>query len=306
MATLYTQQSKNVSKTWLLMSVFFVIIIAIGFFFSQYYRNPNILYFFVIFSIGMNVVSYWYSDKIALKMNHAREIKETDNQELWHTVENLAITAGLPMPRLCIIDDPAPNAFATGRNKEHAVVAVTTGLLKILNKTEIEGVIAHELSHIGNRDILLSTVVVVLVGFISIITDMFLRSTLFGFGRSRDNDSGGGIMMIVGILLSILAPIFAILIQFAISRKREFLADASGALLTRYPEGLASALQKISQYGRPMAYANKATAHLFIANPFASSRRSLGEGGVGSGKKVSNLFSTHPPVEERVKALLGK
>ncbi|MEI8269919.1 MAG: zinc metalloprotease HtpX [bacterium] len=293
MATLYTQQSKNVSKTWLLMSVFFVIIIAIGFFFSQYYRNPSILYFFVIFSIGMNVVSYWYSDKIALKMNHAREIKETDNQELWHIVENLAITAGLPMPRLCIIDDPAPNAFATGRNKEHAVVAVTTGLLKILDKNEIEGVIAHELSHIGNRDILLSTVVVVLVGFISIITDMFLRSTLFGFGRSRDDNNGGGIMMIVGIILSILAPIFAMLIQFAISRKREFLADASGALLTRYPEGLASALEKISKYGRPMIYANKATAHLFISNPFG-------------GKKISTLFSTHPPVEARVKALLGK
>ena len=293
MATLYTQQSKNVSRTWLLMSVFFVIIIAIGFFISQYYGNSDILYFFVIFSVGMNLVSYWYSDKIALKINHAREIKEIDNQELWHTVENLAITAGLPMPRLCIIDDPAPNAFATGRNKEHAVVAVTTGLLKILDKTEIEGVIAHELSHIGNRDILLSTVVVVLVGFISIITDMFLRSTLFGFGRSRDDNNGGGIMMVVGIILSILAPIFAMLIQFAISRKREFLADASGALLTRYPEGLASALQKISKYKAPMISANQATAHLFIANPFGA-------------KKISNLFSTHPPVEDRVKALLGK
>ena len=305
MATLYTQQSKNVSKTWLLMSVFFVIIIAIGFFFSQYYRNPSILYFFVIFSIGMNVFSYWFSDKIALKMNHAREIKEGDNQELWHIVENLSITAGLPMPRLCIIDDPAPNAFATGRNKEHAVVAVTTGLLQILNKNEIEGVIAHELSHIGNRDILLSTVVVVLVGFISIITDMFLRSTFFGIGRSRDDNNNNGIMMLVGIVLSILAPIIAMLIQLAISRKREFLADASGALLTRYPEGLASALEKISKYGRPMAHANTATAHLFISNPFAVSRRSLGEGGVGAGKKVSNLFSTHPPVEERIVALLG-
>ncbi len=275
------------------MGAFFVLFIGIGFFFSQYYGNPNILYFFVIFSVGMNVVSYWYSDKIALKMNHAREIKEEDNRELWHIVENLAITAGLPMPRLCIIEDPAPNAFATGRDKNHAVVAVTTGLLQILNKTELEGVIAHELSHVGNRDILLSTVVVVLVGFISIIADMFLRSSLFGFGRDRDNDKGGGIMLLIGIVISILAPIFAMLIQLAISRKREFLADASGALLTRYPEGLASALQKISQYGRPMAFANKATAHLFISNPFA-------------GKKVSALFSTHPPVEARVKALLGK
>ncbi len=295
MATLYTQQSKNVGKTWLLMSLFFVIIIAIGFFFSQYYRNPNILYFFVIFSIGMNVMSYWYSDKIALKLNRAREIKKEDNRELWNIVENLSITAGLPMPKVCIIDDMSPNAFATGRNKEHAVVAVTTGLMQILNKTELEGVIAHELSHIGNRDILLSTVVVVLVGFISIITDMFLRSTFFGLGRNRDSENGGGIMMLVGIVLSILAPIFAMLIQFAISRKREFLADASGALLTRYPEGLASALEKISNVNMPMAHANNATAHLFIANPFGK-----------AGKKVSNLFSTHPPVEERVNALLGK
>jgi heat shock protein HtpX len=295
MATLYTQQSKNVGKTWLLMSLFFVIIIAIGFFFSEYYKNPSILYLFVIFSIGMNIVSYWYSDKIALRLNKAREIKKEDNPELWNIVENLSITAGLPMPRLCIIDDPSPNAFATGRNKEHAVVAVTTGLMQILNKNEIEGVVAHELSHIGNRDILLSTVVVVLVGFISIITDMFLRSSLFGFGRSRDENSNGGIMMLIGIVLSILAPIFAMLIQFAISRKREFLADASGALLTRYPEGLASALEKISKSAMPMANANKATAHLFISNPFG-----------GRSRKVSTLFSTHPPVDERIKALLGK
>lgn len=295
MATLYTQQSKNITKTWLLMSLFFVIIIGIGFFFSQYYGNPNILYLFVIFSIVMNVVSYWYSGKIALSLNHAKEIKKEDNPILWNIVENLAITAGLPMPKLCIIDDPSPNAFATGRNKEHAVVGVTTGLLQILDKSELEGVIAHELSHIGNRDILLSTVVVVLVGFITIVTDMFLRSTFFGIGRNRDENNNGGIMMLVGIVLSILAPIFAMLIQFAISRKREFLADASGALLTRYPEGLASALQKISQYGRPMAHANTATAHLFISNPFA-----------GVGKKVSNLFSTHPRVEDRIAALIGK
>jgi len=295
MATLYTQQSKNVTKTWLLMSAFFVIVIGIGFFFSQYYGNPNILYFFVIFSIGMNVMSYWYSDKIALKLNHAKQIKKEENPELWNIVENLSITAGLPMPKLYVINDPSPNAFATGRNKEHAVVAVTTGLLQILDRNELEGVIAHELSHIGNRDILLSTVVVVLVGFISIVADMFLRSMFWGGGRSRDNDRGGGIMMLVGILLSILAPIFAILIQLAISRKREFLADASGALLTRYPEGLANALVKISKYPKPMTYANKATAHLFIANPFG-----------GMGKKVSGLFNTHPPMEARVKALLGK
>ena len=260
MATLYTEQSKNVSRTWLLMSVFFIIVIGIGFFFSQYYGNPNILYFFIIFALGMNIFSYWNSDKIALALNHAKQIKKEDNPELWNIVENLSITAGLPMPKVCIINDPSPNAFATGRDKNHAVVGVTTGIMQILNKTELEGVIAHELSHVGNRDILLSTIVVVLVGFISIIANMFIRSTFFGFGRSNDNDRGNGIMMIIGILISILAPISASLIQLAISRKREFLADASGALLTRYPEGLASALEKISKSTQPMLYANKATA----------------------------------------------
>ncbi|MFA6273754.1 MAG: zinc metalloprotease HtpX [Candidatus Paceibacterota bacterium] len=293
MATLYTQQSKNVSKTWMLMSLFFIIVIGIGFFVSQYYGNPNILYFFVIFSVVMNITSYWYSDKIALSINHAKQIKKENNPELWNIVENLSITAGLPMPKIYIIDDPAPNAFATGRNKEHAVVAVTTGLLGILEKNELEGVIAHELSHIGNRDILLSTVVVVLVGFISIIANMFMRSLFFGGERSSDDNRGGGIMAIIGIVLAILAPIFATLIQLAISRKREFLADASGALMTRYPDGLANALIKISKYSKPMKYANEATAHLFIANPFSL-------------KKAKGLFSTHPPVEARVKALLGK
>ena len=295
MVTLYTQQSKNVSKTWLLMSIFFIVIIGIGFFFSQYYGNPNILYLFVLFSIVMNVTSYWYSDKIALAVNHAKEVKREDNPMLWNVVENLAITAGLPMPRVYIIQDPAPNAFATGRNKEHAVVAVTSGILQILDKTELEGVIAHELSHIGNRDILLSTVVVVLAGFISIIANFFLRSTFFGFGRRDNEGNGGGVLMLIGIVLSILAPIFATLIQLAISRKREFLADADGALLTRYPEGLAMALRKIEQYSKPMKYANSATAHLFISDPFGS----------GIKKKVSNLFSTHPPIEARIEALVG-
>jgi len=300
MATLYTQQTKNVEKTWLLMAVFLAIVVGIGYFVSVYYQNHSILYFFIIFALGMNIFSYWNSDKIALSLNHARQIEEKDNPELWHTVENLSITAGLPMPRVYIINDPAPNAFATGRNKNHAVVAVTTGLLQTLNKTELEGVIAHELSHIGNRDILLSTVVVVLVGFISIIADMFIRSTFFGIGKSRDDNNNSGWLMLIGILLSILAPIFATLIQLAISRKREFLADASGALLTRYPEGLASALQKISQYKVPMKYANQATAHLFIANPFSAKTC------LPAGRKFQSLFSTHPPVEQRVKALLGK
>ena len=292
MSTIYTEKDKNITSTWMLMAAFLAVIVALGYFISNYYNSPGILYFAIIFSVAMNIISYWFSDKIVLSVSGAKEAKHDEYIDLYHIVENLSITAGLPMPKLYIIEDLAPNAFATGRNKEHAVVAVTTGLLQILEKSELEGVIAHELSHIGNRDILLSNVVVVLVGFISIITQVFLRSLFWGGGRSRDNE-GGGIMMLVGIILSILAPIVTVLIQLAISRKREFLADASGALLTRYPEGLANALIKISKYNRPMKYANDATAHLFISNPF-------------SGKKISNLFSTHPPVEARVKALLGK
>ncbi|MES2930401.1 MAG: M48 family metalloprotease [Patescibacteria group bacterium] len=294
MATLYTQQSRNVRKTWMLMSMFFVIVIALGFFFSQVYNDPSILYFFVLFSILMNIVGYWFSDKIALSIAGARPASKQEFYDLYTIVENLAITAGLPMPKLYVIADPAPNAFATGRNKDHAVVAVTTGLLAIMSKAELEGVIAHELSHIGNRDMLVSTVAVVLVGFVSIVSDMLIRMTFFG-GR-RDEREGNGLFMIIGIVLSILAPILATLIQLAISRKREYLADASGALLTRYPEGLASALEKISAYKQPMIHQSTAIAHLYIANPF-------GSGGVG--KKIGTLFSTHPPVSERVKILRG-
>jgi heat shock protein HtpX len=227
-----------------------------------------------------------------LTLSGAVEAKHDDYTDLYHIVENLSITAGLPMPKIYIITDPSPNAFATGRNKEHAVVAVTTGLLKILNKTELEGVIAHELSHIGNRDILLSTVVVVLVGLITIVADIFTRSLMHRGGG--DNKKSGGMVVVIGLIFIILSPVFAKLIQLAISRKREFLADASGVLLTRYPEGLANALQKISTAGIPLQRVNKATAHLFIASPFGN-----------SGKKIANWFSTHPPVEERVKAIMG-
>lgn len=280
------------------MSVFLIIIIAVGFVFSRAYGNPGILYVAVAFSLLMNFFSYWYSDKIVLAMSGAKEANHDSNRELYHIVENLCITAGLPMPKIYIISDAAPNAFATGRNKEHAVVAVTSGLLSQLNKTELEGVIAHELSHIGNRDILISTIVVVLVGFIALLSDFFLRFTMFGLpgqgGRDRDRGDGRAqaIFMILGVVLAILAPIATMLIQLAISRKREFLADASGALLTRYPEGLASALEKISQYKMPMKMANKATAHLYISNPFGT-------------KKVASLFMTHPPVEQRVAVLRG-
>ncbi len=279
------------------MTVFFVVVILFGWFFSFYYNNPNILYFFVIFSILMNFFSYWFSDRIVIKLAGAKEAKREEYFDLYTTVENLSITAGLPMPKVYVINDNAPNAFATGRNSKHAVVAVTTGLLSLLDKNELEGVIAHELSHIGNRDMLLSTVVVVLVGFISIIADVFTRNLFFGnLGRGRDsNDREGGALMIVGIVFSILAPIFAILIQLAISRKREFLADASGALLTRFPDGLANALSKISKYQKPMTRQSSAIAHLYITDPKGSS----------FGKKIGGFFATHPPVEERIKALIG-
>jgi len=307
MATLYTEQSKNVTKTWLLMSVFFGIVILCGWFFSYYYNDPSILYFFVFFSVLMNFFSYWYSDKIVLRLAGARLAKREENFNLYNIVENLAITAGLPNPRVYIINDSAPNAFATGRDKEHAVVAVTTGLLALLDKTELEGVISHELSHIGNRDMLLSTVVVVLVGFVSILADIFRRNLFWGGDNDNDNKAQG-ILVIIGIILSILAPIFVTLIQLAISRKREFLADASGALLTRYPEGLASALKKISEYSKPMARQSSAIAHLYIADPRPhDSRQRVGQvKGASLGKKFSSFFATHPPVEERIKALIGQ
>lgn len=290
-ANLYTLAGRNIRKTWFLFTIFLIIVIALGYWLSWYYQSPGILYFAVFFAIFQSALSYWYSDKIALSMNGAHEVTREENRELINIVENLAITAGLPMPKVYIINDPVPNAFATGRNKEHAVVAVTSGILEILNRTELEGVIAHELSHVGNRDILLSSVVVVLVGFISLLSNMFLRARMFG-GGNRDRENGGqigGILMIVGIVLMILSPIIATLIQLAISRKREYLADASGALLTRYPEGLASALEKISVNSGKMRLANQATAHLFISNPF----------GVG----IKNLFSTHPPIEKRIELL---
>jgi len=275
------------------MALFFAVVVFLGWFLSYYYGNLAILIVAIVFSLIMNVASYWYSDKIVLKLSAARPFERRESEELWDIVENLSITSGLPMPKIYIIEDPAPNAFATGRNKEHAVVAVTAGLLKILNKTELEGVIAHELSHIGNRDILLSTIVVVLVGFVSILSHIFLRSRMWGGGgRNRDNNVGA-FLIIVGVIFTILSPIIATIIQLAISRKREFLADASGALLTRYPEGLANALVKISKYSAPMTHANNATAHLFIANPF----------GAKAARGINKLFMTHPPVEERIKAL---
>lgn len=292
MSTLYTQSDRNTRLTWFYITGFLVFIIGVGYIFAEAMGNSTILYSAVIFSTLMSFGSYWWSDKIVLAMSSAKEIKHNENPEIYHLVENLCITSGLPVPKIYIIDDSAINAFATGRDPEHGVICLTTGIINRLEKNELEGVIAHELSHIGNRDILISTVIVVLVGFITLLADWFRHWAFWG-GKSQDDNGGGQIkilFMILAIILSILAPIAAIFMQLAISRKREFLADADGALLTRYPEGLARALEKISTDTEPLEAANRATAHLFIANPF-------------KGKKVSKLFMTHPPIKERIKAL---
>ncbi len=294
MASLYTQQGKNVFRTWMLMGIFLALVMGVGFVMSQYYGNPGILYIAVAFSLVMNVSAFWFSDKVAIASAGAKPADEKEYIELHRIIENLAITAGLPKPRVYIINDAAPNAFASGRDAKHAVIAVTTGLLATLDRSELEGVLAHELSHVGNRDILVMTVAVVLVGFLAIISDIALRMSMFGGDRDRDNKNP--IMMVAVIAAMILAPIAAQLIQLAISRKREFLADASGALLTRYPDGLASALQKISSYPAPMQRASNATAHLFISNPFGAQK---------AGAFVAKLFSTHPPMQERISALQG-
>lgn len=300
MSTLYTHSDSNRRKTWLLMTGFFIFIILVGYVFSYTMDSPIILIIAVVFSIVSSFVSYWWSDKIVLAMSSAKPVKREENKELYRLVENLCITAGLPLPKIYIINDTAPNAFATGRDPEHAVVAVTKGLLQKLERNELEGVIAHELSHIGNRDILLSTLVTVLVGVVVLLADWFRRWTFFG-GRRRDSKVDGRIQLIifiVAIIFSILAPIFAYIMQFAISRKREFKADADGALLTRYPEGLARALEKISADTEKLEVANRATAHMYIASPFK--RKSNKKPGF-----FAKAFMTHPPVAERIAALRG-
>jgi len=290
MATLYTHAESNTRKTWILLTGFVLFIILLGWFFSYVLENSLFLIIAVVLSVVQTFLSYWYSDKIVLALTGAKEIQKRDNPELYRLVENLCITAGLPLPKIYIVNESQPNAFATGRDENHAVVAVTRGLLEKLDRTELEGVIAHELSHIGNKDVLLDSVLVVLVGVVALLSRMFLRFGRFGGGRKRDRKSGGfALLMVLGVVGAILAPIIASLIRLAISRKREFLADATGALLTRYPEGLASALEKISADPNLMRRADNSTAHMYIANPF----------------KKTSLFSTHPPVEERVAALRG-
>lgn len=295
---LYANKDSNIRKTWLIFTLFLLVVIGFGWSLSYVYNDLGILIIAVIFSVGMSFASYWFSDKIVLKMSQAEPVSHDNAKELYHIVENLAITAGIPTPKIYIIHEKAPNAFATGRDQKHAVVAVTTGLLEKLDRSELEGVIAHELSHIGNYDMLISTMVVVLVGFISIASNIFLRSRLLGGGGRRDNRDGGlnAILMLIGLVFLILSPIAAALMQLAISRKREFLADASGALLTRYPEGLAKALIKISSDPTPLSVANSTTAHLWLDDPFKKNQKM---------NWFSKLFQTHPPISERVAALRG-
>jgi len=298
MPTLYNQQSTNTYKTWGLVGGFLVFIILLGWGASWYFQSRAILYGAVIFSLVMNVGSFWFSHKVALKSAGANPAPEEQFSELHNTVENLSITAGIDKPDVYVIEDQSPNAFATGRNEETAAVAVTTGLLNMLERSELEGVIAHEIAHITNRDILLSSMIVVLVGFVTLLSDFFLRWSLFG-GSNRDGRIGL-IMTIAGIVLAILSPVAATAIQMTISRKREFLADASGALLTRYPEGLANALEKIDKAAsqQPLKRANHATSHMYIENPF---------GGEDSDPSfLDKLFMTHPPTSERVEALMDQ
>jgi len=295
MANLYDYKASNIRRTWLMFVIFFIVVSGIGLIFSYVYGDYSFLIFAVIFSVVYSLISYYYSANIALSMAHAVEIEKKDNPMLWNIVENLSITAGIPMPKVYITPEMQINAFATGRDPKHSAVAVTQGALERLDKNELEGVLAHELSHIGNRDILVSTVAAILAGIVSFMADLFLRSIFFGGiggGRNKDNE-GADLFFIVGIVLSILAPIGVMMIQLAISRRRESLADASGVLLTRYPEGLISALRKIEADEVPMASAKDSTAHMWIDNPF-------------KGEQISwwhKLFMTHPPIEERIAAL---
>ena len=288
--TLYTQVANNRAKTWIYLVLYIVLILGLGQFAAWYFGNSVIFILAAVVSMGQGVASFWFSDKIALSAAQAVVLDKKQFGNVYKIVENLRITAGLPMPALYLIPDTALNAFATGRDAKHASVAITEGLLERLNDNELAGVLAHELSHIGNEDIRLMRMVMVMAGLIALISDWVLHSMFWG-GRDREDRGGGSAaMLLIGIGLSILAPIAATLIQLAISRKREFMADANAVLLTRYPEGMISALKKISGDEEPLEVANKATAHMYFSNPL-------------KGGFLSGLFSTHPPIEQRIQAL---
>ncbi len=284
---MYDQISSNKRRTVFLVLGFLVLGWGFAWLISQALGSPDLLFVIGIFSLSYAAFSYFAGSKMALAVNGAKEIQKSDNPLLWRTVENLAITDGLPMPKVYIMDDPAPNAFATGRNPNNSVVCATTGLLQIMNETELQGVIAHELAHVKDYDIRVNTLAFALVGVISLIADFFLRWTFWG-GEDRENNNQ--LAIILAIVAALLAPIAASLLQLAISRRRESLADAQGALTTRYPEGLADALEKIEKTGSVTIRQNTSTAHMFFVNPL-------------KGHSLLNLFSTHPPIEQRIKAL---
>ncbi|MDP3964179.1 MAG: M48 family metallopeptidase [bacterium] len=290
---MYSQIDSNKRKTAFLIGAFIALIIllgwAVGLYLGMGYEG---MAWAAIIAAGLSLFSFFSGDTVALVTAGAKPITKEQNPYVYRLVENLCIAGGLPVPKVHVIDDPAPNAFATGRDPKHASIALTSGLIEQLENEELEGVIAHELSHIKNFDIRLMTVVIICVGAITLLADLFFRGAIFG-GRKRDQGAGG-ILALIGLVFIILSPLFARLIQFAVSRKREFLADASGALLTRYPDGLASALGKIANYPTPVKRAKTSTAHLYISSPFGTKKRGL-----------SNLFSTHPPVAERMAALRG-
>ena len=296
---MYEQISRNKWKSAALV-VFFMAFIFLLTWFFEYLTGwgKGGLALAVVVSMAMAAAGYYSSDKLVLAISKARPVTKEEYPYLYNVVEGLAIAAGVPAPRCYVIEDTAPNAFATGRSPQHAVICVTTGILEKLNRVELEGVVAHEMSHIKNYDIRLQTVIVVMAGVVALLSDWMLRSFFWGGGRrrgGRDRGGSGGagaVLIIVGLALAVLSPFIATIIQLAVSRKREFLADASGAMLTRYPAGLASALRKISADTEPLEAANKATAHLYIVNPLKDIK------GV-----VNKLFSTHPPIEERIAAL---
>ncbi len=293
--TTYSQAKKNIRKTWMLMGGFFLFIVFTGWAASHYFNNPEILYGAVAFSTIGNWFSFFFSDKVALSMAGAKEAtrKTEAGTRALRAVENMAITAGIPTPKVYLIEDSAMNAFATGRGPKKSAIAISTGLLEKLDKNELEGVVAHEMSHIKNRDILVMTVVVTLVGMVAVIADLFMRGA---FRKKGGDNQAHIIILIIGVAFAVLAPLVAKLIQLAVSRKREYLADASGAHLTRYPEGLASALEKIRDQGKPMKRASTATAHLFISSPFAEHKKTRVD-------FLERIFSTHPPIDRRIAIL---
>ena len=291
---MYAEIAGNKRKTWFIMLFFVAFVAGLSWIIGKAMHKGSITIPIIIAGFGFTLFQYFVADKLAVAVNGAKQIEKKDNPRLWNIVENLAITDGMPMPKVYIMDDPAPNAFATGRDPKHALVCATSGILDIMTDTELQGVFAHEMGHVKNYDIRVSMVAFGLVSAIGLLCDMFLRMSFWGFGGNSDSDDdsegSSRLFMVLAIVAAVLAPIVATMIQLAVSRSREYLADATGALTTRYPEGLASALEKIQQYGSVLQKQNPSTAHLFFASPLKA-------------KSFANLFSTHPPIEDRIARL---